>query len=286
MRFLAALAFVCAAAPRAQDPMQEPPRVPARLLSSVRAVAPGEEFELGLHLALPAGWHVYWENPGQSGIATSIQLKAPEGFTVEGPLWPGPERIDLPGDISSYGYEGDVVFFFRLRAPADGPARKIRFAAKARWLICQEACFPGQAEPELELELGPQRVAAAEAEARLLSAQRARLPRPWKEIEERSQASWRRVPEVQGDAPALALDLAVSAAQGLEFFPSRGSPCELRSQKFEKGKEAGRLVLELTESSGVEAQRLRARGVLRVDWHSEVAWYALDLAPPAALLPP
>ena len=52
----------------------------AELLSDRDAVGPGERFTLALRLRLSPGWHTYWLNPGDSGMAPEFRWTLPEGM--------------------------------------------------------------------------------------------------------------------------------------------------------------------------------------------------------------
>ncbi len=46
--------------------------VAASLVSSLDAAPPGRSFDAGLRLKMKPGWHVYWLNPGDSGLAPKL----------------------------------------------------------------------------------------------------------------------------------------------------------------------------------------------------------------------
>ena len=69
------------------------PRVEATLLSEVRQLAAGDSFRVGVHLALAPGWHVYWRNPGDAGLPTSIAWSLPPGFAACAIEWPLPVTL-------------------------------------------------------------------------------------------------------------------------------------------------------------------------------------------------
>jgi DsbC/DsbD-like thiol-disulfide interchange protein len=49
----------------------------ARLVADVESAGPGTTFTAGIVLTMAPGWHTYWKNPGESGLATSIAWTAP-----------------------------------------------------------------------------------------------------------------------------------------------------------------------------------------------------------------
>src|SRR4051812_25492822 len=76
--------------------------VAATLLCDRASIERGKPFDVGVLFKIKPGWHVYWKNPGDSGIATSVDFKLPDGFTVGELQFPVPERIDAPGGIVNY----------------------------------------------------------------------------------------------------------------------------------------------------------------------------------------
>jgi len=150
------------------------------LVAERDALVPGGTTELALHFDLEDHWHVYWKNPGASGLPLEIEWELPEGYEVGEIRWPAPERIPL-GGLVNYGYEEEVTFVVPLSVPASletGGEQVIR--AEASWLICKEICLPGDAEFELRLPVAES--AGPGPKAALFEAARASLPEaehPW-----------------------------------------------------------------------------------------------------------
>ena len=71
------------------------------------SIAPGETLWVDLRLAVKPGWHVYWRNPGDSGLPTAIDWKLPSGFSAGQINWPVPEHFAQNG-IGNYGYADTV----------------------------------------------------------------------------------------------------------------------------------------------------------------------------------
>jgi thiol:disulfide interchange protein DsbD len=129
--------------------------VRVELVSDVSTVVPGKDFTLAVQFALKPEWHIYWHNPGESGLATSIRFELPEGFSAGPILWPAPMRFDQPGDILGYGYSNAVMLAAKISVKSDlsgGDTLPVR--AKARWLSCKDVCIPGSAELQLSLPVG------------------------------------------------------------------------------------------------------------------------------------
>ena len=92
------------------------------------------------------GWHTYWKNPGDSGLASSFKFLGTDKkpITLKAYEWPVPEKHIEAGDILTIGYEGKQHFFF------DDVAGAVD--AHITVLICKDICIPGEAK----LQLGPQ----------------------------------------------------------------------------------------------------------------------------------
>ncbi len=159
--------------------------VHASLLADTSAVRPGQPFMLGVLLEIKPGWHIYWQNPGDSGAPTKVTFSAPEGYGVGPVLYPVPQRIDQPGNEVVYGYTGSVLLLAEVRPPRGGgamaAARAVAvdptaaFSAAVSWLCCDTLCMPGKSECQLEL---PTNADAEPANGALFSQWKARIPVP------------------------------------------------------------------------------------------------------------
>ncbi|MBI5504212.1 MAG: thioredoxin family protein [Deltaproteobacteria bacterium] len=126
--------------------------IAAELISEHESVRPAAPFTVGILLRPEAGWHLYWRNPGHTGLPTRIDWRLPRGFSA-GPLqWPHPTRFGQVPSVT-YGYEGDTLLLATIEPPAglrDG--QSIDLAAKASWLVCRaDACVPGKADLSLRI---------------------------------------------------------------------------------------------------------------------------------------
>jgi thiol:disulfide interchange protein DsbD len=148
--------------------------VKASLYAEGSTVAAGQTLWVDVHLAVAPGWHVYWKNPGDSGLPTEIDWALPAGFSA-GPInWPLPERFQL-GPIANYGYAGDVDLLVPIDAPAGlDAAAPAHLGATVKYLVCAEICIPGEAKLALDLPAGAG--TADPAQAARFAAARAGLP--------------------------------------------------------------------------------------------------------------
>lgn len=166
-----ALAAAGAARPgRAQDNVRAEDLVEVSAGVAVGELGPGRPLEVALELRLRRGWHVYWKNPGASGMPPEVTLKAPPGFRVGAIRWPRPRVFGTGGD-AAYGYEERAVLFVPVTAPDPLPAeRPLPLEAELSLMVCREVCLLGTFRARADLS-GP---AAPER----WGADRAALPRP------------------------------------------------------------------------------------------------------------
>jgi thiol:disulfide interchange protein len=150
--------------------------VTVELIAETTVVVPGERFNVALDFRLEPHWHLYWKNPGASGLPAEVEWQLPAGLSAGEIQWPAPERIEL-GGLMNYGYEDAVTLIVPLEAAQDfelGSAVPIQ--AEVSWLACEEFCMPGDASLSLALTAGAEAVKSGEAPA--FEAARARLPAP------------------------------------------------------------------------------------------------------------
>jgi len=155
-------------------------QVKAQLVASVDAVHPGDEILVGVHQQIIPHWHTYWRNPGDSGLATTIDYQLPDGATAGEIQWPTPSRITL-GPIVNYGYENEVTLLNKIKVPRESAAGGVfTINAKVKWLVCEELCIPQKVELTLDLPVVLAGVDAGQGSP-LIEQARASLPAvsPW-----------------------------------------------------------------------------------------------------------
>lgn len=127
----------------------------ASLITQQTSIQPGSTFTVGVLLTPNEGWHTYWVNPGQSGLATKITWELPQGFSA-GPIqWPTPHPF-VSNDVYGLGYPGPVLLTVDINAPKSIKAQSVTLKATAQWLVCKEACVPGRAKLSLTLPIKSQ----------------------------------------------------------------------------------------------------------------------------------
>ena len=128
---------------------------------------PGSTVWIAIRQLIAPGWHTYWRNPGDSGLATSVSWVLPNGMTVGEPQWPTPERF-TDGPIVNYGYKGAATLLVPLTAALGATVGPVQ--AKIFLLECEHVCIPEQATLDLDLR-------KASGSSAIFAAARAALPR-------------------------------------------------------------------------------------------------------------
>ncbi|MES2157622.1 MAG: protein-disulfide reductase DsbD domain-containing protein [Pseudomonadota bacterium] len=154
-----------------------PPHIAARLVAESAAPAPGNGTTIAFAMVPEAGWHGYWENPGDAGLGMTVTWTLPKGVSV-GPLrYPVPETLLISG-LMNHVYEGPYGVLANLTVAAGiAPGTRLPVRVKAQWLACTDkVCVPESGEMALDLIAGDGAVVAADR-ARF-DGWRTHLPRP------------------------------------------------------------------------------------------------------------
>lgn len=117
--------------------------------SSVATIHPDEKFLLAFTFDIDPLWHIYWANPGESGAPTTIEVKAPAGYTVHDIVWSRPSVI--PGEPVTYGYEARAMLFVPIDAPATMTEGQVEFTASIGWMVCRDTCLLGSSTQALKV---------------------------------------------------------------------------------------------------------------------------------------
>jgi thiol:disulfide interchange protein len=98
---------------------------------------------VGVKFLLPEGWHIYWENSGDSGMPTDLTITTDAALAIAPIHWPAPERI-REGEFTTYGYKDTVTLLRPITARETMKSAPITISAS--WLICKEICIPESAK--------------------------------------------------------------------------------------------------------------------------------------------
>jgi thiol:disulfide interchange protein DsbD len=275
-----AASLTAAAAQGLNQGFRTPPDlVRSSLVAEPAALAGAQPFTLAVHMQVKPGWHVYWRNPGDSGLPPEVTWTLPAGFTAGAIRWPAPERIPI-ATLMNYGYEGEVTLLVPVTPPPSlDPADPVRIQAKLTYLVCETECVPGSADLALTLPVGEPR--PDPETAGLFARARAALPAP---------AIWPLRLSSQGDT--LRLDFAAAGLKpetirNVAYFPYAETAIDNAAAQVMSVDEAG-LHLTLARSSPTDPAPVGLPGVLTLDEVTDAGTNRLAFAygnEPAAPVP-
>ncbi|MFA5878957.1 MAG: thioredoxin family protein [Candidatus Margulisiibacteriota bacterium] len=116
--------------------------VKINLISDVKTIKPGYPFWLGIQIDVPRGEHLYWINPGKSGLASEIIWQAPKSILIEETLWPYP-KLFYVSNIFNYGYSNLIILLAKVN-PSEFLFlnEKITIPVTLKYLECKKFCEP------------------------------------------------------------------------------------------------------------------------------------------------
>jgi thiol:disulfide interchange protein len=243
------------------------PDLHVQLVADSASVAPGERFQAGLYFRIEDGWHIYWQNAGDSGEPPNITWNLPPDVQAGSILWPVPKRIDVEPFVN-YGYEGEVLLPIPIQIAPTLAGDSLLLAADVSWLVCKVECIPGTTHLELSLPIRPEQPTLDPHWSAVFEATQHMLPR-------QPPPHWRLTGVLTADAFQLSIEGIKGTVKIVGFFPLEGdqiandvppqvnasaSSVGLRLQRSDRLLDAvthleGVLVLT-TEANGMQAYQL------------------------------
>lgn len=198
------------------------PHLEAQLIAEYEVIEAGQTLSVAVKLLPDPGWHTYWMNPGDSGLATVIEWRLPAGVVASDIHWPVASKYII-GPLANYGFEGPTYLVSELTIPADFSDDTLSIEARADWLVCEDWCIPGTAEFKLDIPMGTKTL-AMENEDSFIAA-RANLPKAvdWKgqyDIQDRQVTLLVEHPDAASMALSDSFYAFVGAGELVEHFES------------------------------------------------------------------
>ncbi len=223
--------------------------LPGRAVATLIAPAASQgatSVEVAIAFRIDPGSHLYWLNPGDSGLPPRLRWALPDGWTADPPRFPAPERHAAGGQVT-YIHADHLTLLCTLRAPALAVGT-YPLGVRVDWLACDaEACVPGSATlaGALQIVAGPPAPSVASAS---LAAARDALP-----VDDPSVAA-------HGDGEAVVLRLPTSTTAPVVFPAADG----FRTDHGAAQPSAGGWQVRLPLATGT-AMPARFIGVVRLD---------------------
>ena len=206
----------------------------AVLQLSADAARPGDTIFAGIRLRMEPGWHTYWQNPGASGMPTTIDWQLPPGITPGTVQWPIPDKLP-DKDLTTYIYKDETVVVVPLEVSASQPAGMIELKAHLSWLECAIQCIPGNSDIHAELKIDP--TAGPVSDNSRLAAWQKHLPKL--DPTAAPRAWWER--EATENLRPVLIEWNSQQAAGADFFPDASEAFEVQPEVDQLASEAGRV---------------------------------------------
>lgn len=180
-------------------------------------------------------WHIYWLNPGDSGIPTEIKIDAPDELKIGDILWPVPEKIPFD-DLANYGYSDEVSLFVPVYINDSADVLKNKdnkfktyknIPVEISWLVCKEKCIPQDTSFTIDIEI-------QDKNEKLFDLSNYKF----EEISGKANVS-NQSEKVELTLPKLEADF--------EFFPYEGGYFKTKDQKQENTKDETILYIEFEQ---------------------------------------
>lgn len=129
--------------------------VKARLVADSTTLPVNGTITLALDYVAEDGWHTYFVNPGEAGLAAEFKWLLPKEAYVGDIQWPTPKTLNLLGLIS-YGYDGRTILLIPLHGTGDlSVGQTLNLSAKVNFLVCKDICVPESEDVAISLKVGP-----------------------------------------------------------------------------------------------------------------------------------
>lgn len=188
-------------------------------------VVPGRTELLGVRFRIAPKWHIYWQNPGESGSQPHVKLDLPKGFKAGELIWPRPV-IHATEWETTFGYDDEAMLFVPITAPPEIEAKTIKIGIEADWLVCKEMCLMGSGKTSLELRVAvpDEKVARAADPASAYVRGLTRIPAPFGKVPGTIAQL-----VVADRQPALRIEGPTGGAEKITFVPDLTPGVTLRN---------------------------------------------------------
>lgn len=154
--------------------------VDVSIYSNVKQIQIGSDFYVAIKLSVADEWHVYWKNPGDSGLPTEVKWTLPKGVESVGPMiWQVPEKIEWSGMVN-YGFEHDVYLIQKFKTSRVVELKSIDIAAEVSWLVCKEKCIPQS--DKVSIKIAVDEMFERSAESKIIQELLATAPTSFKSV--------------------------------------------------------------------------------------------------------
>lgn len=218
--------------------------VKVELVSSVKAIEPGKPFDIAVRYKIAPEWHLYWINPGDSGLPPTLKWSLPDGFSAGEARFPVPKRFTSEGDVTSFGYSDELVLLVTVTPPATLPETS-KLSLETSFLVCKETCIPGKATTGVVLITAKE----AKADPAAFAVWNAKLP-----VQTHARTTFE-VRQNAGQIHEVSMTFEITLPQNTkdpEFFPGPSDTLSIKATKMDDSGEVQLSVVPLNKTSKID----------------------------------
>ena len=113
---------------------------------------------IGIKFIIKQGWHIYWQNSGDSGLPTTVEWNPNENLLIHSQRWPTPfiikevsiDENNEKHELTTFGYTNKVIPLFNAQLidhkKEISNFLPITLEAHLSWIACKEMCIAGSTE--------------------------------------------------------------------------------------------------------------------------------------------
>lgn len=246
------------------------PQLRARLLVSRDPIP-----QVGVLFDLAPGWHLYWRNPGETGIAPSLGIEA-SSHRIGDVAWPAPRTFrEADGLFTTYGYEKSVLLVAPIEGVDENAINDV-IQAVTSVLVCRTQCVPASFTLSTPLDPGLSQEEQSVVDA-LFREANATVPITAAELGLEAKATWTRntpEPDETGRLELIVRSCRQNSqpcqspardSEDTRFIPMEGDTFEFSSASLvDNGQEDGVFTLAM-EAIRLAAGEDRLRGLVLVE---------------------
>lgn len=152
--WMAAFAALCLLMGVVPAQAMDGPNTGLRLFAPQARIAPGQAMPLAAQFDVQPGWHLYWKNPGDTGLAPMVRWSGVEGADIAPLVFPTPQTFSFAG-FTNYGYLEPFTLLTQVTLPPDASG-KVMIEGAFEWLACDDQiCVPEAATASITLTVDP-----------------------------------------------------------------------------------------------------------------------------------
>jgi len=132
------------------------------LLLDAKQAKPGQTVMAGVRFKIPAGWHIYYKDPGGPGLPPEFTWVLPEGVEVGEVLWPTHEVFEFGGEKFN-GYHDEVMLLVPLKLAESRAPGPLDLRVNVAWQECKDICVQGESSLVVKLVVAGETLPSASA---------------------------------------------------------------------------------------------------------------------------